>query len=535
MVDVSILQIVIENIALVFFVFMSRAIFIASPSLRGATSDTNFHIWFTNSFFRNHKSFYRKMPPSSVVDGIIVYPPVPHILLSFFPRKYIAVIGVAANFSFDVASSVLCYWIFAYSCGQTLGTEAVFSWPFLCALMFSTTPLLHPVNARLTGIGSRTLGPFLAFVYFVVLGKLLYEAFYFGVLILILLFILVVVSSQFAMQALILFSFVLSLILMNPVPAAIVVFAVLVSLSTNALGSRVQLIGKVQHLKWYLQKWAYPAALGRNTVAVLSDVFFGMRSNPVRSIGLLFTRVTPFILLFSLPVLWICLYLLWENPAVLTTESFQWSDWYYASLVLVSLLVFVLTSFKPFSVLGEAERYPEYVVPFLSFLFAGVAYQRGAWWLLLNVIILNLFVVLVNAFVLSIGKVVENLKVDNRRSDDESLVSYLEESGYSRCVTVPLKLSFYVSDRMGEKVSFYFPIIFQRKNGLMYTKDDCFVYDKIKPDVIGVFEKYKLDSLIIDIDYYNNNYLPEVGEIRLDGLCEVFRNNKFIIYAKDRP
>ncbi|SHI75836.1 hypothetical protein SAMN02745165_00782 [Malonomonas rubra DSM 5091] len=511
-------------------VFITRVLFLSLPTIRSATSDTNFHIWFSNTFFKTNKSLSHKKYPGSIVDGKIVYPPIPHIFLSFVKKKYICFVGAFLNILFDYFSAVVCYWVVVIYLNELpMGIDGqILSRPFISSILFATTPLLHPVNARLTGIGGRTIGPFLILVYFCFLGNVLIYDELFYVVFLGPIALLIILSSQFALQVLLFFSAFLTLFYMDILPLGLALVVVFLSFKFNIFGTREQLVGKIQHLKWYLDKNANPKPLNRNTLDVLLAVL-GFSKNPGRACMLLFKRVTPFILAYSLPCFWALVYIFWTK----SFHSFQGGqtiELYFCLMITISFIVFVLTSFRPLIILGEAERYVEYTVPFMCFVLVFFAAYSGVDWILPYVVIVNVLFVILNYMILSEDIIRLNLKTESLQLFDDQLIKFLSSISGLRCVTIPLKLSYSLSSSLSSEHKFYFPAIFTEKDGLLYTLEDCVVYDKIKPAISKLSNKYNLNYLVVENNYYRNTYIPDCGPVEHDCLIKIFSNDKYSVF-----
>ena len=177
------------------------------PFLLSHEDDSSVYSWMVvkerNAKIGDHKA-YKAIP-----SGFIAAPSLFHRILSYLPDKYVFAVARISVLFFDVLNAVIIY-IFLQiekdAFPDILNTSR-FSSAFLISLIFTSTPIFFPYTARLKSIGARTLGTLLSSVFFLLAGYL-WIAYNLETYILLSLgSILIVMSSQFSMQSIILTSF----------------------------------------------------------------------------------------------------------------------------------------------------------------------------------------------------------------------------------------------------------------------------------------------------------------------------------------
>ncbi len=231
------------------FGLVFRFLFILGP-----TTDQDYHLaharWAKASGLRH-------LPVAdSVMNAASGYPLLPHLVISFFPRRTWNFVGRLLNILYDLGSIALVYG-FSASLFESPERRPALPAPFSAAgwatLLYSTSPVLFPVTARLKAMGGRTFGHLMTTAYFCVLGaawrtedpRLLGLGIPFGVGILI--------GSNFATQVLFFFSLVLGLFLWTPAPVVVLAAVFLVAWFCPFLGYRPVFRYTIALYRWYLR------------------------------------------------------------------------------------------------------------------------------------------------------------------------------------------------------------------------------------------------------------------------------------------
>ena len=361
-------------------------------------SDHNYHLGLIRGIRQNGRRFVRSYP-NTVGERYFAYPQFYHWILSFAPYDM-----VTRHYgAFESAISIIqliCFWAFAYTIYPFVDTYMeVDRFILFGSLIFIFTPFSYAIwNAKNTGIGARGFGLLLGQIYlYFIAWYLLYgnvsfllSTFFLG--------FVIIISSQFAMQFVLLSAPLFALIFRNPLFLLIPVFALLLFYVTmpNCASSFIR--GQINHKTTYYRYLADKFIL-RERYSIWRDFvydfwvkagsdfqmfFLYVYHNPLVSVLLGF----PFLTLYA----YHCLVDGDVRGAVLSNEGV----FCMAVAVGVSLLAFLLTSSRKTRFLGEPQRYVEFAIPQIS---------------ILGVIILShsrsvAYVVLLMSFALVVGQFV---------------------------------------------------------------------------------------------------------------------------------
>ena len=530
------MALVVELALLIFITVVSRLMFLTVNVTSAPNSDALFHLWYSKKFFKEEgRSFNKKKFKGSIIDGNIHYPPLIHFLLSFLPDKYILLAGYLLNILFDSMNAVFIYFagFLIFDAVETPITASSFSLSFYLSLVWASCPLLHPVNARLTGIGARTLGPFLTNLYFFGLYFVINGS-YLSVAICLLSLLLIILSSQFALQVVLVFSLVLSIIYKSYLVFLLPVVFVIIVVSLNVAGIRKQMLAKWQHLKWYFDKRSNPDTLSRGSIDKIVKYFRSLNGNFAGSVYGVLTDVPVVVTFVLYPMLWMFVFVVFCGGEPLISQLYDNAIFFYClSVVASSFVVFFVTIKKPFSAIGEAERYVEYAVPFLSVLFV-VACSYTNFSLLPILVVVNMSFVMLNIFLFNHYVFERNVKCFNDVQTAE-LVDCIVKHSSGNIISIPIKLSFKFGLYLDQnKFKLYYPMFFEEVGGYNFSFDDCEKYDMINRDVISVVNKYDVDLLVLDKDYYMNAYVAQVGQADFSGLVSIFENDKYQVFSSHK-
>ncbi len=183
-------MVALELLLVAAFTVATRLPFLLVPS-----SDRATQLWMIKVYARNGRIAPLRFD-DSLRSGRLGYPPLPLSILARLPERTWAPAAASLNLSCDVLHAGLVY---ASIC--TVGAPN--AWLF--AALYTSLPLLHPVNARLVGFGARTLAPLLCTLYtltLVALASAPWLAFPAAVA----LGVLTILSSQFGLQYLLVVS-----------------------------------------------------------------------------------------------------------------------------------------------------------------------------------------------------------------------------------------------------------------------------------------------------------------------------------------
>ena len=488
----------VEVVGICLLGLMTRLIFLMHTG-----SDLDAHIWLTKlrRDLGGLRGIGRHHVRDSLVPGIRGYPPLPHAIIAQINPKHWVLVGRLTNLAFDLASILLVYFlshllferVWQLSSGQFISAAGAVT------LLYATSPKLHPITARLQAIGGRTLGNLLILLYFTCFGV----GYLFGIpyfyLPCLLLGALIVLSSQFGMQVLVMNSIVLSCFYREFVPLLPLLGTFGLCILIPQLGVRQLLSRKWAHYKWYftaIKEGATPIA-ERNSLRDLAALPVYLFSRPKEFGRIIFTKATPIIVLYSIPIIPFLLYWWFSSPDTFTVLLSDSVIWYLAGLTLASFIAFVITSIKFALFLGEAERYLEYSLAVLHLIFVRYCIvSKHPYEIIYIITLIHIGFVLVNFLYLSSVRIKDNL-FPTTETAFEDVIKFLNERTGQNIITIPTKLSYTLAGSMEKTDSrFYYPSMSEPGRGMKYMGEDHVYLYLMKPDFDHFRVRYGVNTLV---------------------------------------
>lgn len=455
---------------------------------------------------------------SSLIEGYKGYPQLYHYIISLFPEKIWATSGVIINIFIDI---LMCFIsaiiVYLYTNNNSAYLIS------LGLLLFS--PTLLPMTARIRCIGARVFGNFL-FQVTVSLFYLTYtyESSFLGIMTIALTY-LIIITSQFALQAQIIFIFSQLFFLRDSILIYIPILHlafILLNLFINIPGSSKALKHKIAHWKWYFRNFNTGVATTRkNSLIDILKLPILLFKNPREFLQIIFVRSTIIITLTSaIPQLIVIFYFI-SKPTLFNDQLHQF-------LITINLSMFfmcILTTFKHFIFLGEPERYHQYsiftsVIQLLLLPLSELNYH-----LFLIIIVFQAFISLSNYIYSVFPKLKSSLKFIHDKDLDD-LIGYINTLSGKRIACIPVKIGYLVSNRITSKNKFYFNGINSNKNGYLYQELDMDKYNFFHEDLNLLKEKYKLDIIVIEmksLDFARKNSI----DYKLDQYESIYSNPKY--------
>lgn len=333
-------------------------------------SDHAYHVSLIKAIKDNKHRFVRSHP-QIIGEKYFAYPQFYHWLLSFFPATFVKnqywILNGIINFAQLVSFLIFAQSMYTYLDIDTNLNEFVLH----SGLIFILTPFSYAIwNARNKGISARGVGLLLGqvYLYLILLYNITGNMIYF-VYIFISAFI-ILLSSQFAMQFVIISAPIFALIFKNPCFLMVPIFAFMMFYAIMPSVCSDFVKGQFWHKYLYSQYLAEVFIL-KLRYSIWRDIFFDfwVKLKVDLKKGLLYIYYNPLVsLLLGIPFLTMFMaYILGDSDirsAVLETRYL----YILAIPVIVSLLVFILTSFRKTRFLGEPERYLEFCIPQISLL-----------------------------------------------------------------------------------------------------------------------------------------------------------------------
>ncbi len=488
----------IEVVGICFLGLVTRLIF-----LLHAGSDLDAHLWLTKlrRDLGGVRGIGRHRVKDSLVPGIRGYPPLPHAIIALINPKYWVLAGRMTNLAFDLASILLVYFmghllferVWQISSGQLISATGAVTLPY------ATSPKLHPVTARLQAMGGRTLGNLLVLLYFTCFGV----GYLFGIpwfyIPCLLIGTLTVLSSQFGMQVLVVNSIVLSCFYQDFVPLLLLLATFGLCIFVPQLGIKQLFARKWAHYKWYFTaiKTGTTPIAERNRLKDFVALPAYLFSRPREFGRIVFTKATPIIILYSIPIIPLLLYWWHSSPNSFTAFFSDDVIWYVTGLTLASFVAFVITSIKYILFLGEAERYLEYSLACIHLIFVRYCIvSKHSYEIIYIITLIHIGFVLVNFLYLSSVNIKNNL-LPTRETALAAVIKFLNGRSGQNIITIPTKFSYTLAESMEETDSrFYYPSMSEPGRGMRYMQEDHVYLYLMKPDFDYFRVRYGVNTLV---------------------------------------
>ncbi len=488
----------------------------------------------------------------SIVDGTYCYPVLQHFIVSRFPERYWSSIGYIFNTLYDILTA-LCVYLVAYLLSRDLHiyikiggleTEEV------ATLLFLTTPVLFPATSRMITIKARSIGLTLTTMFLLLVGVGMINNDWRCYAVSVVVGLLIILSSMFALQVMIFFTIFLSIYMKSPHPIIVLFIVLSIAYLMPRFGTKEVLRFMWHHKLWYMRNYTKgTTAAGRNKIKdIVLLPIYAIKDFKKFSM-LCFKQITPIIALYSAPTvfillgMWIIQAPSWQLVSSSPALSYLWG------IVLASLVIFILTSFKQLSFLGQAERYFEYSSPAFSIMavfllssFSDTTRSNLFWFLFL----FQLSVVYITSLYLKYEGIIQTKS--NISQDLQQVIDWCTGNlDHARLSTVPCKLGFILSTSMNRmaagRFKFYYKFILRGgEKGFKYYEDDTggcvkthngWIQSKevfrISPSELS--SKYGVTHLLIDKKYLEGLYRSWAGQdIDLLG-SPLFQNQGYIVYS----
>ena len=330
------------------FVLLACAMLTRLPWATEVGSDFYTQLWWQRQFRRSKSWLIPQFKDSVIRDAVAFYPVIPACIYARLPERLVVPTGLLMNYSADAVSAICIYALLTY---HNLDSAT----SLLSALLWLCLPILHPVNARLVGLGARTLGPLLHLNW--ILGAYLALGGHWAVGggVMVLLGACIVLSSQMGLQSMLLQASVISIVYLSPAPILGAIGGVAVAMS---VGARDSIAFKIVHIRWYF-KHGRRFLASRNSIR---EFFSAFTKHPALAIRYVVCSTTLGVsavgLIGVLPIVLSGWFL--ESPSQIPPFVF------FCCVVTFAGAIGALMTLKgPLEVFGESERYLEYASPFL--------------------------------------------------------------------------------------------------------------------------------------------------------------------------
>jgi len=500
-------KIILELGTLLVFSYIIRFIFTIARS-----TDDDTHFWNVQRIM--DKQYFKNS--DSIIPGKRSFPPLTSAIIALFPRKFTTPIGKNLNIFYDLATITTVYFL-TLSISNASTTIA-----FMVGIIFSTTPIFFPVESRLRVITSRTLGLFLVAMFMI--------SFYYGLAGRVLGFaaalvfsILIVLTSFFSLQVIIFF-LLFSTIFYSYVPLVFLAVFVVVAFSIRLC--RGILHRKIKHWIWYFRNInKIGMRKSRNRIIDMLLIPYYILVKPKEFLRLMTRDNSLLILAISVPMLFIFVPAIAKNYSIIGQPHL----FYLYSIVITMALTFILTSLRPFTFLGEAERYFEVAVfPILVISFAILQQGYDLKIMTVFVLLLHIIVILLTFIYLNISMYRSALNIDKEFA---KAVNYLKKCKGNLISLMP-KLAFRIASHCSnKKIKYYYNFMeVSDEKHFDYMEEDQVLYNILRSDIDKVIEKYDINIIFIDRRWVDKVAKNKKIKYNLSKYKKAFSNNEYEIY-----
>jgi hypothetical protein len=505
--------------------FVVRYIF----SFTGSTDDDS-HLWMINERRRNRDLRHHRVQNTPLI-GINGYPPLAHFIISLFPKKYWSQLGKILNVVYDCITVITVffgsYYIFK---DQWKISPEPLHLAFVTGLIFSTTPILFPVTARLKSIGARTLGGLFYNLFLVCYagGHIYSQSFYYALCVLFIL--LIFLSSQFATQVIMWSCLFLSVTTSSLLPIILLLISISI-LMLPLFDGKKMLKRKIFHFIWYIRYTKMNkdddfGVQGRNRFKDVIMLPIHIFKHPKKVLSLVFRQNSFIIASYSLPIAYVFIYYYSFRFNEINAYD-NWLFMYGFYVIFAMFIAFIVSSLRPFLFLGQAERYFEYAVlpmTLMAVFFIGTL-SDTPYRDLSTILIVNLIIVCIMFVAINLEARISKATI-NDNDNYQELIAFLKKLESPKIITLPTKFAFKISLELKNNGSYYYDNVYDDKTGIDYMLNEHVRLYYIKPDFKYFHDTYGIDTFIFSLK--DLQAAKKLGvQYVLSSLKEVFSNSSF--------
>ena len=357
--------------SILILLLINTSLYYLQSKWKKLSSDHHYHMGLISEIKKNNHRFIIKNQ-LLIAEKNFAYPQFVHFVLSFIPEKYITTIEKV----FGIIVSNLCLGLFCIiSINIRLNIQSSLPlslWMIATGALYITYPFHWAIwNSKNSGISARGVGILL--VYCFQLFSLLYLNESNWLLIMVLSFVsfIIIVSSQFAFQYLLLSSLFYFLFFRNYMFLLFPLIGLLIFFLVSPKVALSFVKGQFWH-KYIYSKYLANVFILKKRYSIWRDFVFDfyvkLKRDGIKSFLLYVYSNSLFSIIFLMPL---NLLVLWQLVSQFSVISEIGSSYVLSSisLVLISYILFFITSFRKTRFLGEPERYVEFSIPFQIVLF----------------------------------------------------------------------------------------------------------------------------------------------------------------------
>lgn len=508
---------------LVLLCFASLFISLLFSSVTAKGSDHYYHNLLINLIRSNNNKFVTKHD-NFINENLNSYPQLLHWVFSFFSDASVGKISKYLSLFFQVLINLSFFgFIVLLESNQVLFLS--FNEKILSLLTFQLIPFNYNVsNAKNTGLSARGLGLFFGqnFIYSIVLfsvsGSILY-LFIAGLMIM-----LIFLSSQFATQFVLFFSIIVSVLFTDIVYMLPLLGGILVMFILFYNYTKILIKGQLNHKIVYSQHLAERFIL-KQRPSVWRDIYIELPKQiyyfVTRQIGkekfgfidyMLNNSIVIF--LFEMPFL----FAIFIDGAHFENENLIKLSF----IILSTIIIFFITTFKKMRFLGEPERYLEFALPLVVLL---LTYALSFSMMIILLLYSFMFVLGYYIYKKLTYKEVNVINADSKEVESV-IVKFGEEEGF-KIITNSSETGKYF---FNTNIKMYFYLVNMRSvDGMKFQDVFTDVYPMLRPEVLPLMIiKYNIPYIFLK-NIEKEKYLLELeeSEVNIELIYEGENNSLF--------
>lgn len=501
--------------------------------ITGGSSDQTYHFLCAERI-RENKFKYPEKFKGFLLPGVYDYPPLFHYFLALFSRTKREQLAPFFSAIIDTIH-VLVIYVFILYIAQLPEFAGYIPDPSLtaciAALLFATSPSLiyYGFGPRAFHATPRTLGElfftvsfFSGCVYYLQGGTwaLFLSCIFAG---------LVFLTSKLCSQALIFFSVILALFLKSLFFMTLPIFGLIAALVLSKGHYRKVFVGWIKH-SLYIRRniqQNVSSVRFRNDPSEFKNIISSIKEKDFREFSRSFLKIitnnTYVIFAIRNVMFFLVLYLVFKHLEVVTTNNVLF---FLFSWIVASLIIFFMTSLRPFLFLGEAERYIEHSVA-AQVILLSVLFAFWMDYLVFGLLLLYHLVFYVCNNVL-IYVLIYKLGMENRKAK-EDLFSWFISNKINGKKVLSIPTSYYEIQYKIDNIAVLFP----PANFTLIGEDDreelFEEYPYPNRDLEKQIKRYELDMIVVNkrsLDYASKrgwNY--DLGRF-----TKIFENDVYAVY-----
>lgn len=472
----------------------------------------------------------------SVIPLRFYYPPLHYFLISKFKREKRIIIGLFFNLFYDFISSVVVFAVSKWHFSLINYQNSIYL-ALMSMALFSFSPLLTPVHARIMGLKSRSLGTLISILYFSSLYyAIVAENFYFYYLS-VFFGLMAIAASQFSYQAILFITLFIPLLSLSPSPIFVLLAIALIGLLIPAFDLKNLIKNKIAHFSWYSKTIDTTIIADRGPIRSLKLALRQREKlGALGFLNILMSANPIFIVTTSVPLLTIIVivFLLYPDAIsyILRLEELR------IALIfsLAGIIVFFITSIRPFVVAGEAERYIEPIIPFINIVSFSTLhkFEFNVLEISVSIALLNIIVICINYLIIHRSEFLRLSKLESSLSPSGlHLLRQLESNSRNigrsvKVVTAPTKLSYLFSAYSEPgSVEYLFSMGYSEEYKFDWMLDAFPDYLHLREDLVFYREKYGVDVAIIAKNIVNQARY----QLILNNYPVIFQDEEFFVVS----